>query len=186
MWGWQNITSPPSLLTHRRCVAWDGPLMADTWLVEAMTTWCVYGPVCKRAALVTRTSLFAAGAIIKEPSRWVTSLEQKKYVISFIVHIDPFMCVHCCCCRLWRGVHGSQISLHLEVVPVIVTSASGMWTAALALVHSTLSPKCVHFDVPGGCLVVVRHLYFYVFSDLITGVCTQLQGARLCTWICPQ
>lgn len=62
--GLQNITSARSLVTHRRFVGCSGPLMADTWPVEATTTWCVYGPVRSR-------SRSAAGVNIKELWRWV-------------------------------------------------------------------------------------------------------------------
>lgn len=73
MWGWQTITSAPWLLTHRKCAAWSGPLMGDTWLVEAMITWCAYGPVHRGAVLATTASWSVAGANIREQSRWAAN-----------------------------------------------------------------------------------------------------------------
>lgn len=49
--------------------------------------------------------------------------------------------IYCHFSRHWPGVRGNLISLHLEVVLVIVTSASGMLTVALASVHLTHNPR---------------------------------------------
>lgn len=72
-WGCQTITSSLWAVTHRRCVGWSGPQMGDTWPVEAMTTWCVFGPERGKAAGLPITSQSAVGVNTKEPSRWAAS-----------------------------------------------------------------------------------------------------------------
>lgn len=83
--GLQSITSPLSAATHRRCAVCAGHRMEDTWPAEAMTTWCVFGRVCRRAAWATTTSRFAAGVNIKALSRLRLSFKKSLIQISCLL-----------------------------------------------------------------------------------------------------
>lgn len=134
--GWQNITSPRSAATHRRCVVCAGHRMEDTSPAEAMTTWCAFGRVCRRAAWATTTCPSAAGVNIKAPSRLRLLLVRRSGLFKSLVfymfwEVKSVFSLKIPS-RLWLGVHGSRTSWLLEAALAIAASAFGTSTVAPA------------------------------------------------------